>query len=384
MMKKIVFYIILFAILITACNRKPVPASSEAVVHILASLADSEGATKNPVIGPAFPNYNEAESVPDGRGTYGIFVCKHGTTNTAHKSNSWNIAAKHDDVTDPGHPWYYYYVSNLSSGEVASSGYDHITLTARNDEATADLYAYAPYKQSAYDADPTAIPYSISSRMYNQSDLMYAAENNTSTNKNLSPTSESPLSATFTFKHAFALLVFNFKLKNDSSTSPFSTGTSYLLDSISVSLNGVETTAKLYKSGTFNAITGTFNSDGVGVRSLKVNQIQAHYDTPSYINSASSYTTGCLMLVPTEVADNELVFNFKVAGQSLQPFYLQADHLTCYTNDMHTETIDGSAGHLLGGYRYDFYFTLDNYLYLDGFSVGEWTTPVDPLGEQEI
>ena len=372
-MKKTVFFIITLALLLPACNREAMPGPGEAVVHINVSLIEDDVATKFPITGSSFSAYSPV----DHSGTYGIFVCLNGTTDTAHKLNSWNIMARY--ATEDN--CLFYYVASLSSGEVASTGYNHITLTKRDlDNKSADLYAYAPYTLSAYANGPTAIPYSITNNIATQTDLMYAVENITSDNTDLSPTSNEPLTATFTFKHAFSLLNFRFKLGNNGSTCSLSDVTVRVIDPDS---DG-ETTAKLYRSGTFNAITGTFNNDGLSPPSpLSVLLTDSGSSTPIPINSTSYDASANLMLVPTNVEDDELGFTFTVNGQTLQPFSLKASHLTRYEED-NTTPVDGTEGKLEGGYRYTFYFTLDNYLYLDGFTVGEWTTPLTPLGEQEI
>ena len=368
-----------------SCHKDPVSGPSEAVVHINASLVGAEAVTRLPIDGTSFPDYYEGYNRDNGNGSYGIFVCQHGTTDKAHahKSNSYNLMARFSSGN-----WSYLYVSNLSTGAVATTGTNNLTITQRDGNITADLYAYAPYIQNAYSAGPTAIPYSIANVSYRQADLMYAVENLSTYeddteyqdgNENLNPLSPT-LNASFHFKHAFALLAFNFKLMNDASTGAYGTGTSYSLSNITVTLNGETTTAKLYRSGTFNAITGTFNTGGEDVTSLSVNLS----NVIPIISSASSDVTTYLMLVPTDVADNELVFTFTVNGQTLRPFYLKASHLTRYEDDTHTTPVPGTEGKLVGGYKYTFNFTLDNYLFLDGFSVGEWTTPVSPLGEQEI
>ena len=342
---------------LVACTKETDRSRSDTAVRIQASISSCEASTKAPVIGSAFPN----------NGSYGIFVCKNGTTTTAHKSNSWNIRASYTESDG----WNYYYVSNLSSGAVASTGYDHITLTARDDAATADLYAYSPYVQSAYSAGPAAIPYSIAANINNQTDLMYAQENTTSGNAALDPLSPSDLSATFTFKHAYSLLAFRFKLGHDSSTGGYGTGTTYALTKITVTLEDPDsdgsTTAKLYTSGTFNALTGSFNADGTEVSSLSV--------TYSYtFDSASTYATAYMVLVPTDVADDELVFTFTVNGQVLQPFKLQRSQL------LHD---DSSTYGFRPGFKYTFNFTLDNYLFFDGFTVNDvWNDAI--LGEMEI
>ena len=361
-MKKIRFIFLLLSLV--ACTKETDRSRSDTTVRIQASISGSEASTKAPVIGSAFTN----------NGSYGIFVCKNGTTTTAHKSNSWNIRATYTESTGS---WNYYYVSNLSSGAVASTGYDHITLTARDDAATADLYAYSPYVQSAYSAGPAAIPYTIAENIGNQTDLMYAKENTTYVNAALDPMSPTDLSATFTFRHAYSLLAFRFKLGHDSSTGGYGTGTTYNLTNITVTLEDPDsdgsTTAKLYTSGTFNALTGSFNADGTEVSSLSVTYPTSG-DWQCTINSASTYATAYMILVPTDVADDELVFTFTVNGQVLQPFKLQRSQL------LHD---DSSTYGFRPGSKYTFNFTLDNYLFFDGFTVNDvWNDAI--LGEMEI
>ena len=367
-------------LLFAACGKVPsIEVGKDIPVYINAEIQDVSE-TKNPTFETSFPAYNDN----DLRGSYGIFVCKNGTTNraNAHKTNSYNLQAKYD-----GTNWTYYYVADLSSGQVSESGNNHVTLTKRDDTPkTADLYAYSPYIRDAYAYGPTAIPYSITrirwSNIY-QYDLMYAVENSATysgtdgSNANFDPESEDPLQANFTFRHAFALMEFKFKLGNDAVSGAYGTGTNYALTNITVTLQDGATTAHLYSSGSFNAITGEF-VDNNEVSSVSIPQ----YD--KVISSATSDTIVDLMLVPTEVADNELIFTFTVNGKTLQPFSLLATHLRRYTDDTHSTPVPDTEGKLEGGYIYTFSFTLDNYLYLDDFSVGVWTTPVNPLGEQEI
>jgi len=368
-------------LLLPACKKEPVSMfGTETPVYIDAEIMESV-ATKAPFFGTSFPEYDENNH----NGSYGIFVCQHGTTDkaNAHKSNSWNIQAKYEDSA-----WTYYYVSKLSTGVSANYGLDHITLTERSGGETADLYAYAPYAQSAYtSAGPTAIPYSIKDWPQTQYDLMYAVENTTSANTELDPADTSPLSAHFTFKHAYALLRFRFKLAYDSSTGAYGSGSSYKLDKITITRNDPDSNgeikAKLYKSGTFDATTGTFNDDGVEVDSFEIVGYETYPNSAWWeIESASIGGIAYLWMVPTEVDDDELVFTFDI-GKTLQPFYLKRSYLTRYTDDTHTTPVAGTEGKFLGGYMYTFTFTLDNYVYFDGFSVSEgWSSEI--LGSQEI
>ena len=347
--------------LLAACSREPAaPLGGEAVVHIAASFPEMRAATKGPVTGPSFQE----------NGTYGIFVCEQGSTTAAHKSNSWNIKSLYNTGR-----WSYYSVGNLGSGALAATAYDNLTLTVREDGVAADLYAYAPYTQYAYTSGPAAIPFTLAARIQDQADLMYAAENpDPAVNTGLDPRSGGELTARFTFRHVFALLAFRFKLGNDAASGAYGTGSSYSLTDVDVTLNDPdgdgETTARLYTSGTFNALTGTFNPGAATGNSLHVSY-SPYYLT---INSAVTPATAYLMLVPTEVADDELVFTFTVNGKTLQPFSLKREHL---------RHADGTTFGFRSGYRYTFNFTLDNYVYFDGFSVSsDWSG--ETLGTEEI
>lgn len=351
---------------VAACQHITPDAShpNEAVVHIKASISPEMTVSTK----AAFAHNSN----------YGIFVCQNGSTSLAHKSNSWNILAKYLDPYYSGASggWWYYYVANLSSGAVAKTGYENITLTAREDGRTADLYAYAPYKEAAYRTDPTAIQYKITRYdSSGQDDLMYAQENlDPSSNKGLDPTSGADLNASFTFKHALALLKFKFRLMNDASTSPYGSSSNVVINYCDITLNDPDsdgvTTAKLIESGTFNAVTGVFNNDGQEVSIMRI-----YYGSQDgHQVSSTTYTDGAkILLVPTEVADDELVFSFTANGQIIQPFYLKREYL---------QHSDGVTYGLQSGCVYTFFFTLDNYVYFDGFSVGSWDS--DVLGSEEI
>lgn len=355
------FLIMSILTLLAACTREPAaPCGGEATVHIVTSLASMPAATKNPVTGTAFPN----------NWAYGLFVCEQGSTSTAHKSNSRNIKSLYSDGR-----WRYYYVGNLGTGAVAPTAYEDFTLTVREDGAAADLYAYAPYTQSAFSSGPAAIPYTLASRITDQADLMYAVENlDPAANVGLDPGAGCELSAAFTFRHVFALLEFRFKLVKDAASGAYGTGSSYSVTDIGVTLNDPDgdgiTTARLYTSGSFNALTGSFNPGATERTSLQVNY-SPYYPT---VSSATSAATAHLLLVPTEVDDDELVFTFTVNGQTLQPFSLKKSYL------LHE---DGVTYGFRSGFKYTFHFTLDNYICFDGFSVSSDWSGLD-LGTEEI
>lgn len=368
-MKASVAHTIIAVLSLAACTKAPVfHSEKEAVVQIRTTIASSaQSSTKGIIRGRT--------TFPD-KETYGIFICESGTTDIPHKSNAWNIRAQYNNSE-----WGYYYVSNLSNGETSETPYSNVTLTAKEDShgnsIAADLYAYAPYIQGAYadTAGPEAIPYTINECLFFQEDLMYASQNAATqtgtpgSNANLDPESGNSLTANFTFHHAFALLEFQFTLRNANGTD-YDGGTRLAYNYVTVNLQDLEsdgTTAKLYSSGTFNIITGEFEN-GVPTESLRVKQVRDE-DMPLYVNSSVTPTSAYMVLVPTEVDDNELIFTFTFNNQDLRPFVLQASQLV------------NSA--FESGYKYTFHFTIDDYVYLDRIvTVQEWTN--EDLGEQPI
>lgn len=333
----------------------------EVPVRIHTALATPANATKAIVHGI---------EVPDNF-SYGLFVCNHGSTDEKHKDNSWNLQASYakGQVGNAG-TWSYQYVEDFTNGMIGSYAYNYITITSKKDptgrEVFADLYAYAPYYaptgNAAYEnLNPTAIPFTIADDVSEQADLMYATENaDQSKNKGLSALNEDveTLEANFTFTHALALLAFEFKIKNFETYS-----NTYTLQSIQVKKTESATTAKLYGSGTFNAIDGTFNSDCVDKDNLTIrqNQVIVHQN-----NNAD--LTAYVALVPTQIEDDELeihfIFNKGISPQiEVKPFVLKKEYL---------KHEDGINYGIKGGYKYTLRFTLDNYLFLDGFTVGTW------------
>jgi len=340
-MKRTVLSIAAVLWILASCTKGFAPAAGrEAVVHVHAVISSRDEASKGPVYGTSFGD----------RETYGIFVSRSGSTTDAHKANSWNIKAVYSSGSAA---WTYYYVDETATGKVSAAGYGNVTVTERPDAETADLYAYAPYSQAAYLSGPEAIPYDVSA----QTDLMYAVENTSSANQGLDPDSPEELEASFTFRHAYALLAFKFDLAHDAPA---------LFNGVTVSLAEGAGTARLYRSGTFNATTGTFNDDGVEVSSLDINS--------SFGFRKQNEAYAGILLRPTDVADGELVFRIRINGQPTQPFVLKRSYL------LHD---DGVTYGFQPGYRYTFHFTIDNYVCFDGFSISEgWDDAV--LGEEEI
>ena len=353
MKKTTIFLMSLAAALLTAACTKAEAGLKEKELHINAALTDQAPTTRS---GKPFVGFT---TLPYGF-NYGLFVCQEGTTDkaNAHKSNSYNLQATYYPALDK---WTYNYVSNLSSGALSTENRDKVTLTARQDAKKADLYAYAPYVADAYAGGPEAIPYNVGNYTFNGSatnyeiDLMYAVENADSTNKGLDPEAEGSLNATFTFRHALSML--RFKI------TPHS-GAYLAYKTIKATLNPGATVTKLYKTGTFNAVTGQFNDDGVEANSISESLTGGMWLT--------GY--GYFLIAPTEVADDELYFTFTLQdGHTLQPYHLKKEHV---------KHDDGTYG-FKSGYIYTFNFTLDNYLFLDGINISDdWTDAL--LGEEHI
>lgn len=337
----------------------------ERIVHINASLSGPTNATKAIVQGTDIPN----------KFSYGMFVCTHGSYGK-HKENSWNLKATYTAVEgSSAGTWSYQYVNNFTTGSLTPNLYENVTITVKDNPTnpgvpvTADIYAYAPYIQEAFSGTPEAIPFTIADDISNQADLMYAVQNATDDNKDLNPcsTDEIPLEANFTFNHALALLAFEFEILNDN--------TNYRLRKIEVSKKNA-VTAHLYKSGSFNAVTGKFNEGGDDVSSLIIKQ-PGTMIAPKEGTDMVAYMT----LVPTPITeDDELVITFFMNdsdsdAMALKPFVLKKAYVRHGDSDVYG---------FQGGYKYTFKFTLDNYLYLEGFSVQEWDEEIKTLESIEI
>jgi len=346
------WYILSVAALLAApaCTKQPAVEQGAAVDVRLA--VDATPGTKGIITGTDFPNWNGQAGDPTG--TFGIFSCVHEDVPSeyaAHKPATYNMRGY-----KAGSTLRYNYVATAGSGALEGEYSSRFLLTQRKDDKTADLYAYAPWTADAWASGPTAIPF----QTVKQWDWMYAVENdrpyltpidaNDQENSDLDPAG-TDLKASFYFRHAMARLRFEFRLLN--------TPTDYLVRLVSVTRSSG---APLYSAGTFNAITGTFE-----------NLEETDSFSPNlaeWIRSTSPAAIDVL-LVPGEIGPaDELTFTFSANGQTLQPFVLTRDRVA------HG---DGVTYGLQAGYTYTYHFTMDNYVFLDGFSVStDWTTPSDP------
>lgn len=333
---------------------------AESVVHISAVIDDASVATKGT---GAFVNGSN----------YGIFSCVHEESPSAFepfKPTLFNVRANKRQPSSGSNPNSYYYPdgwgynyihagADLEPGTPetgTNAGSNCFTLTQRQDDQHADLYAYAPWNQAAYLSGPTAIPFETSARP----DLMYAQENGIG-NRDMDPAAGG-LSATFTFKHAMARLVFRFKLRHD-----YDSASKYLINTVDVAR--LDESVPLCISGTFNAVTGSF-ADKETASTLRLTSA-----TYAEVVSKDTWASMSVLLVPMDItADGQLSFSFVTSGGVLKPYVLKLAHVQHGTSGVYG---------FQGGYTYTFDFLLDNYLYLDGFSVNTtWEDDV-PLGGGE-
>lgn len=335
---------------VSACSKPARVVHTEAVVEIMTAV-DGEVSVKGPL----------STTVEN----YGIFACLHEDIPAVFepfKVGTYNVRANAGSFS---------YVANPTDGALDAKSSGKFVLTARADVSeSADLYAYAPWTQDAYLGGPTQIPFTIGT------DLMYAEQNlpgyvpgaePDKKNTELNPALDTPpLKATFYFKHAMARLVFKFKLKNEPTT--------YVITHITARDNDpAGGSATLYSSGTFNAVTGTFNSDLVETTE-NVKLVSSLYGT---VSSATTEATISMLIVPTPVSvDDELSFIFTLAnGETFLPFVLKKEHV---------KHSDHSYG-FQAGYTYTFHFTLDNYVYFNGLTIDESWSPADTdLTPEEI
>jgi hypothetical protein len=342
------YWLIGLALVAAACSSGEVSPRGEGRVEITAGID-----TPTKALTPGFD------------APYGIFACLH--EDVPHdflpfKPATYNARVHGGNVN---------YTVSLADGALDENNSPHFVLTSRPDvNEGADLYAYSPWMQEAWQSGPTAIPFTAGQ------DVMYAVQNAPAyvpgaspdrKNTNLNPALDTPpLKATFYFRHMMARLVFCFRLVNEP--------TSYEVTTIRVTdQNPAGGTAKLIASGTYNAIEGTFNPGLEEAQSCDFNVP----NTERLISSSTTERTMSLLLVPTSIStDDELSFTFIMAdGDKFPPFVLKKEQVR------HADDTYGFRA----GYTYTFHFTLDNYVYFNGFSIDEnWEPAGTDLLPEEI
>lgn len=296
----------------------------------------------------------KAASPLPGGSSFGIFACVHEDAPAVFapfKPATYNVRAN-----GGGDAWTFDYVFYTSTGGLGGgNSSSSFRLVARDDDQAADLYAYAPWTQDAHATGPAAIPFVSSENR----DLMYAEQNLTNANGGKDPANP-PLSAAFTFKHAMARLDLKLRLRNGPPTV-------YKISEVTVRRADGASTC-LYTSGSLNAITGELDPLEEG------ESFSVAFPPEFTLVDSTTPRTLTILLPPTDLAaDGELEIVITANGQQLRAFPIKQEYVE----------YDGGSSHgFRAGYRYTFNFTLDNYLFLDGFTLSDSWTPEDLVPEE--
>lgn len=321
--------IIALSFVLWSCARSTddVPVDNRTPVDIEVSVA---GAVSRSVV--------EGTTFANGQ-TYGLFICENGTY-SPHNTGSNNIRATYSTANG----WNYNY-------EGGSFTFSSIFIMSNDRNTSADFYAYSPWLSNI--RNPEAIAFSIGgTNNAGQSDLMWAEQNGTATNKNIKPDGIGNKRVELHFNHALSCLRFCFKISN--------AGAPITLSSVRIRQGGIP----LYNRASLNAIDGTVTPTQ-SVESFVVSQYNIA------IGSTANYSTAPLLIVPTDEAsslgDDDTVYGIEFTFDgAVYPSYT---FLIPRSRIVHG---DGTVG-FRAGYEYRFYFTIDNFLHLDGVEIDdEW------------
>ena len=281
--------------------------------------------------------------------TFALYICKHEDQDLnpdGLQFEEHNYGYNNVKVTRKGSGWQFY-------NSILKENLSQLYISTNDEGINADVYAYAPYIENA--VSPAEIPFDIA----RNNDLMYVSQNASKTvNKDMLPSSvESDVA--LTFHHVLAKLSFKMKIKND---SPVSTHT---VDSIVIRKAGGKGT-ELYKTGVFNAMTGTLTHNSTA-DSISFKHFFS-YTTGSGVGGTFNSTAGRdfnVMLYPVELAaDGDLEVILVIDGFR-KTFPILRD------NVKHS---DGTTYGFRATNEYVFNITIDNYVHLDGVTIkSDWT-----------
>ena len=341
MMKAGKLHIIAMALLAAAACSKTYTETGNTLTQLRVS-AQIEPATKAPISGTSFPEGS----------TFSFFVCKHESGTPAnfevYYRNYDNVLAVKDSLFSDG--WKYAYKNSTSD-------FMEKFFIVEDGLNSADVYAVAPWMSG--NTRPDNIPYSLYTDGYHnasdQRDLMWATQNaaadRTTGNFNIE-INYVEHSLSFTFRHVLSRIRIGMRQAQGSET--LNTLTSVVIKKV-----GSGSTTTLYESGTFNAVDGTFSSKS-SVDSLRLNM-----STTLSTDNSFAYTD--LLVFPTEVEDDELMFVFYFNGaRCTQTYTLRAADV------LHS---DNSTKGFRPGSTYTFNFTFNNYVRFDSVTIEDgWTT----------
>jgi len=300
------------------------------------------GETKGIVNGANFPSGT----------TMGLFICKHEAGEpkefVAYSAKYNNIRAYQTSSTTASPVWSYTYNGTGTSFSTL------FLLMPQTGEKAADFYAYAPFISGV--TKPTSIPFNLQQRYDNLPDLMYAVENATDTNRNITPDGK-PISISYHFVHKLAWIRCQFYLKNDDQSGTLGPGSSSSSQNY-CTVNSIKIRRKsgaatpLYESGEFNGIKGNFEDESGASTLVAADSLQV---THGYTFGTKGNTYD-LLIVPKPYTDGDYELVFKIDGKELETTYpIKVGDVT------HS---DGTTVGFKEGYRYTFKFTYDNYQHI--------------------
>lgn len=342
---------LLLSVLLTSCSRDALQDSGNGAqqhrselrpnAEICAGTGVAEDNSRAAITGTSFSSGQ----------TIGLFIVRHDKPGeyVPHAYGMANLRA----VSGGGNKWTYNFSDNLSTSV------DVLAISSVAN-TSADIYAYAPWISG------TATPENILYESGTQGDLMYAGENASGKNMNISPDTEDNQDVPLRFHHALSMVRIGIRLANSGYQSPRLTSIRIARKSESAEIE-----TKLWSKARFNALTGQFREDSYS--DMQYIDISAN----TKISSTTDYVYFDCLLIPTEVkADGDLQIRLSVNSQTLlEPYGIQLSDVL---------SSDGKAG-FQPGYVYTFLFSIDNYLRFNPTFIEvskEWTD--QDLGERYI
>ena len=335
-MNKKTLYLLLPLLLAYACTKEP---SSSLAVTFVTDIENAAPEMKAVIEGDNFAQAN----------TFGLFVYHAESPNPMtvfqdYGSKYANIMAKKD-----GQNWKYT-LNGLTSAS-ASENFFLIEPSAGGSGALA-ICAYAPFVDGAKSIKE--IPFTIGGQHSKITDLMWAVQNQNSSNLNIKPTGKKDETVPLTFRHALSMIRIKLKCKH--------AGTTMQVSSIKIRKNSGGDTP-LYGSGTFNAVTGQFNGD-------LIETSEVVFDCKNERMTFNSETSPGIpiLIIPAEYkadGDYEIVFEFN--GQTLPTIY------PIKQNDIKVENVCKFEQ----GKVYNFEFVFNNYAQITGVTINtddDWTS----------
>lgn len=281
--------------------------------------------------------------------TFGLFVYHAESQNPMTEFKDYgskyaNIMAKKD-----GQNWKYT-LNGLTSAS-ASENFFLIDPSAGGSGALA-ICAYAPFVDGAKSIKE--IPFTVGGQHSKITDLMWAIQNQNSSNLNIMPKGNDE-TVSLTFRHALSMIRIKLKCKHF--------GTTMQVSSIKIRKNADGETP-LFGSGTFNAVTGQFNVD-------LIETSEVVFDCKNERMTFNSETSLSIpiLIVPTEYKaddDYEIVFEFN--GQTLPTIYpINQDDIKV-----------NNVCKFEQGKVYNFEFVFNNYAQITGVTINtdvdDWTS----------